>query len=162
MAHKWTKIKTAKTVIEDATGRSEGAIGIYSGQPTAAEISRVMSALARRGKGIPKPKSAENGKLGGRPAAKILSCNYCHDTAEARKAARIVTPGMTLREAISALRHQGKRAWGGVGDARWDISGQREMCVSPRSAGGGNGQIMGGQEITLQGEDGRIIRKYAW
>jgi hypothetical protein len=32
-------------------------------------ISKVMSHIAKKGKGVPKPKSAENGKKGGRPKA---------------------------------------------------------------------------------------------
>ena len=37
---------------------------------SAETISAVMAELGRRGKGIAKPKSAENGKKGGRPRKK--------------------------------------------------------------------------------------------
>ena len=41
-------------------GEPQGVDGIVMADPDAAEVSRVMSALGRRGKGVPKPKSAES------------------------------------------------------------------------------------------------------
>jgi len=93
------------------------------------------------------------------PAA-ITQQWYAHPSCA--EAASVVTDGMTVREALAALRAVGRHAFGDMGEASWELSDGSILHVSLQNASDG-GQLMSSQRIARhRGLAGPLVRRYHW
>jgi hypothetical protein len=76
-----------------------------------------------------------------------------------------VENGMTLRQALKALRDAGQSNFGNIGGATYELSDGTRLCVELKSTDDGNSRLMSSQEIVRYEFDGnrdRVLRKYDW
>jgi len=75
-----------------------------------------------------------------------------------------IRPGMTLRQALKALREVGPENFGSIGGAIYQLSDNSILRVENPSTGGDGAYLMGAQEIVRYRLDGaeKIVKKYEW
>ena len=92
----------------------------------------------------------------------ILTCTptYHHlpDHAE-----RIVREGMSLRDALAALRKAGRKNFGNIGGMSCDLSDGSRIAVDLQSSTDGTSRLMSSQRIERRCYDtDELIRVYSW
>lgn len=96
----------------------------------------------------------------------ILTCHtgYHHLPDHAQ---RIIGEGMTLRDALAALRKAGRFNFGDIGGLSCELSDGSTLSVECQPCDGGRCELMSSQRIERRNHDtytstDKLIRVYAW